>query len=364
MTVGLAFAFNAFAQPGSTGFQNPAISENNLSVGVISFLLPNNVKLSDNSYSTVTATILNQITHYVVASDFGMAVPSNATITGVEISVEKSGIIIGNAIVDNSVRLFYNGSIIGNDKASGSSWPVSDGLTTYGSSSDNWGASLTPAIVNSPTFGFGISARLGGIGLPLARLDHIQMNIHYSVPLPVGFDKVQAFATDGGVKVQWSTITEFNNSHFDVQHSKNGQEWDVLGSVTGAGTSSDALYYSFRDQQNTSGYYRIKQVDFDGNYSFSEIVFALENSLEDVEQSDVKLRYYAGNKTLRIHNLNDISAVYMSNSLGEFIQFDINKLDSNIWDIQMSEGLKSNLFFIEVIDLNGHITNKSVFIQE
>jgi hypothetical protein len=94
-------------------------------------------------------------------------------------------------------------------------------------------------------------------------------------PLPVEFLGVTARQKGSGVQVSWSTAQEINNSYFEVERSADGNtHWDAVAKVDGAGNSQIVKSYSALDASPLSGenYYRIKQVDFDGNAKFSKTV--------------------------------------------------------------------------------------------
>ncbi|MBK7183146.1 MAG: hypothetical protein IPH89_09515 [Bacteroidetes bacterium] len=78
--------------------------------------------------------------------------------------------------------------------------------------------------------------------------------------------------------IEWTTATEINNDFFTVEKSIDGVDFKVLTTVKGAGMSSENKYYSTFDNNPFNGitYYRLKQTDFNGNYSYSEII-AIEN---------------------------------------------------------------------------------------
>jgi hypothetical protein len=103
-----------------------------------------------------------------------------------------------------------------------------------------------------------------------------------TVALPVTW--LSFTAQDGGnrVNLDWATASEINNSHFEVERSTNGLDWLQLGQLSGQGTTVGESHYAFSDITPLAGYnyYRIKQVDFDGNYSYSSVelvVFANGN---------------------------------------------------------------------------------------
>ena len=75
--------------------------------------------------------------------------------------------------------------------------------------------------------------------------------------------------------LSWTTASEINNSHFDVERSYDGRTFEVIGEVAGNGNSQHQIEYSYTDAsvskvQNTV-YYRLKQVDLDGAYEYSDI---------------------------------------------------------------------------------------------
>ena len=79
-------------------------------------------------------------------------------------------------------------------------------------------------------------------------------------------------APNNTVKLMWSTASEVNNNHYEVQRSMNGVHFTTIGSVA-ASTNSGTNNYEYTDVLPLKGinYYRIKQVDNDGRFSYSSI---------------------------------------------------------------------------------------------
>jgi len=71
----------------------------------------------------------------------------------------------------------------------------------------------------------------------------------------------------------WATATELNNDFFQIERSPDGRDFEAIGEVDGAGTSYETLHYAFTDEKPLSGwnYYRLKQVDFDGQFAYSPV---------------------------------------------------------------------------------------------
>jgi len=94
-------------------------------------------------------------------------------------------------------------------------------------------------------------------------------------PLPVELVSFTASVIDNKeVLCKWITASEINNDYFTVERSKNGNEFEEVGKVDGAGNSTAVLNYSLTDYKPYTGisYYRLKQTDFNGDYFYSQVV--------------------------------------------------------------------------------------------
>ncbi len=93
-------------------------------------------------------------------------------------------------------------------------------------------------------------------------------------PLPIELIALNAVKEPNGVRINWITATEINNDHYSVERSANGLDFDELVRVPGAGNTTELTNYSYLDQHPLYGisYYRLKQTDFDGTYSYTETV--------------------------------------------------------------------------------------------
>lgn len=90
---------------------------------------------------------------------------------------------------------------------------------------------------------------------------------------PVDWLSFETQASDAGVKLLWSTASEENNKGFEVERSADAQNWEYLGFVEGAGSTTEIQEYDFVDAQPEMGfnYYRLKQIDFNGDFEYSDI---------------------------------------------------------------------------------------------
>ena len=100
--------------------------------------------------------------------------------------------------------------------------------------------------------------------------------------LPVEFTQFTARASANDISLNWSTASESNCDYFSIERSSDGRKYESIGQVQAAGNSSSLSQYSYTDYDPVTGitYYRLKQVDLDASYTYSEslnIVFKPNN---------------------------------------------------------------------------------------
>ena len=95
-----------------------------------------------------------------------------------------------------------------------------------------------------------------------------------SAVLPVELTHFSATIKGRQTELRFSTASEINNDYFEVQHSVDGHSWKKIGSLDGAGTTHAQQQYHFVDRYPLTGinYYRLKQVDYDGQFEYSEVL--------------------------------------------------------------------------------------------
>ena len=122
----------------------------------------------------------------------------------------------------------------------------------------------------------------GSASDPSFAVDDITLST--SIPTPI---KLLSFTgnklTNNANLLEWVTSSEINNDFFTIERSMDAQFFQVIGKVKGAGNSNSVLDYGFVDEYPHKGinYYRLKQTDFDGTYSYSDII-AIKNESNGV----------------------------------------------------------------------------------
>jgi len=87
----------------------------------------------------------------------------------------------------------------------------------------------------------------------------------------VSFESIRQLQS---IEINWVTATELNNDFFELQKSTDGESFQSISRIDGMGTSNKMNRYFYLDRSPFLGiqYYRLKQVDFDGTYEYSEII--------------------------------------------------------------------------------------------
>jgi len=92
--------------------------------------------------------------------------------------------------------------------------------------------------------------------------------------LPVTLTHFTAIPKGNTNQLAFTTSSELNNDYFEIQRSADGKSWSVIGMVIGAGTTQQEQHYQYADRRPLTGlnYYRLRQVDYDGQFEYSNII--------------------------------------------------------------------------------------------
>ncbi len=156
-----------------------------------------------------------------------------------------------------------------------------------------------------------------------------------SIVVPVELTSFTAEYIDGKVELQWIKASETNNYVFEIERKEISGSYQTIGFVSGGGSSVNRITYNFTDNNlNASGYlYRLKQIDFNGSFEYSNEVEVLITDLNEFklfqnypnpfnpvttlqfiipEEGNVKIILYdiLGNETKTLFNDNVISGSY------------------------------------------------------
>lgn len=176
---------NAPAGPNQTAGPKATTSGVNVGgIGTVAWSNPGNIAAAGNATITLGN---NVVSNYLKGTGFNFNIPSNMQIMGIELALNRTGTqgsIFGfpiSWIADEEIHLVKNSVVQSANKASGTIWPTSLTVESYGSSSDLWGSIWTPSDINDGNFGAVVVAR-GVNGNRVASVDYMQMTVTYRDP--------------------------------------------------------------------------------------------------------------------------------------------------------------------------------------
>ncbi|MDN5199955.1 BNR-repeat neuraminidase N-terminal domain-containing protein [Fulvivirgaceae bacterium BMA10] len=187
-------------------------------------------------------------------------------------------------------------------------------------------------------------------------------------PLPVTWLSFEAVLDNGKVHLDWKTASEINNDFFEIQRSEDGRNFEVIGSVNGNGTVNEISTYSFTDKTPLFGgsLYRLRQIDFDGQFDFSNVV-AIDNPFtgrqlevtvypNPTDQHNINIRVATENRQNEVLvELFDISGVGYLNET-----FDPGELTSDRL-LNPAKKIKSGIYIL-VVKQNGQTYKEKIII--
>lgn len=99
-------------------------------------------------------------------------------------------------------------------------------------------------------------------------------------PLPVKLISFNSECVNGLTSLKWQTASEVNSDYFQIERSIDGIDWYEISKVTSSGFSNNIVNYEFIDinSEGFDGYYRLKQVDFDGKFEYSNYIYVSNNN--------------------------------------------------------------------------------------
>jgi hypothetical protein len=187
----------------------------------------------------------------------------------------------------------------------------------------------------------------------------------WDVSLPVELLKFQGYNYKAGNRLIWTTATEINNDYFIVQKSTDGKTFIDLGMVDGSGNSNTAVNYSFIDESSSKGvnFYRLKQIDFDGEHAFSKILI-----VESKEALTVKIY---PNPTVE-NFLFDISDSYDETYTVKYIDITgsihIERINisegTNTYEVNDFKDLAKGIYFVQILDENNEVIKSQKVVKK
>jgi hypothetical protein len=264
-------------------------------------------------------------------------------------------------------------------------WDIGKTISNAGAGIDftlNWNAG---EIVNGPLanpilFHYGtywetaIGSSTAAAGSPILSLTHTGYTGTFSpfaisdasTPLPVSMAFFNLNCAEDNVELNWQTASEHNSSHFVVERSLDGMEWEKLGEVASAGNSTSTLNYSFIDVSllaRTLSYYRLIQVDFDGE---SETYGPLSSNCEAINAFELVIapNPSAGKFTIKVDTKRSQEMdVHIYHTDGKEVANEIiSATEGTSLHYLNMEDLASGIYTLFVQHIGGTISRKIVIL--
>lgn len=318
---------------------------------------------------------------YMILTDFGFNLPNNAIIGRIEVTfygrsdrdtpvVFVRDVKLVRELVEEDESLsdpepgFVSFNPTGEGKRSGAAFPPGEGNDSaliIGGAPAFWGGTITPAEVN--TQDFGLAFRIVNTN-PLRRatgyIDSVSVTIIYQagVITPVTFINVSAKPVAGGTLITWEVADEIDVKEYEVERSDDGARFSKIGSVGANGNDT----YTFTDVQPIKGaaFYRIKNVDLNGDYKYSTII-TLRNggSLVITRAYPLPAR---GNLTLQHNEAFRQSLITISSLDGKMVKTQRPSTGSIQTDIDLS-GMQSGVYLLRYDDGRGQVETLKIVKQ-
>jgi hypothetical protein len=157
--------------------------------------------------------------YFLKATNFGFTIPSGATINGVVVEIRKR-IWNQSNVYDETVKLVVGGVVSGTNKSVGANVQNMLSYSSYGGSSDAWGATLTDSVINASNFGvvFQTKGNNYGKGYSQCNVDHIRITVYYTAGGGGAIDlvpnsNIHSHLSDNVVLTQTHVISINSNVH-------------------------------------------------------------------------------------------------------------------------------------------------------
>ncbi|MCB9361492.1 MAG: T9SS type A sorting domain-containing protein [Flavobacteriales bacterium] len=154
-----------------------------------------------------------------------------------------------------------------------------------------------------------------------------------------------------GNLLEWVTTTEINNDYFTLERAEDGFNFIEIGIINGAGNSSTNQYYQFTDDGVTNhiNYYRLKQTDFNGQYSYSNTIAISENLADNI--------YYNNSSNQLNFSGIDKGLIVIYNTYGQLIK----SIDAN--QSKATLNLAKGMYIVTVQTANESFSKKIIVQQ-
>lgn len=276
-----------------------------------------------------------------------------------DLDFNNCSVAAGERVIPNAVKLMSGGSHYnienGLDHKLRISWNA--GTSTLTASVMNNATTVTYATVSysfNPLTVFGTNSPYFGFTGSTGGLSNEQTFCNPPALLPVEMADFNMDCDEGYVSLNWVTNSEHNNDYFKVEKSRDGQIFEGAAIIDGAGNSTSTNNYSWTDSQmsNELSYYKLSQVDFDGETKVLNLISSNCSANSGIEissltQTDSQLLLKLNNATKGMYTIE------ITDYAGKIISSFSKIIQSGYTEITVSENeLSKGIYFVRVGNSN------------
>ncbi len=342
------------------------------------------IMLNNGAGGTTVATRLTT-TNYVTVINFGTSSSDGTGIRGISYAPARDFVFLYDN--ESGTGRPLTGTFIESDGTSGSTSYVGFYQSPVDGTDGSWGAiipnnlstgvrRIERRLFSDGSVGDGTSTDSDGIWPSGANTINPSggttpiVILTDDAPLPVELNYFTSNVVNNKILLNWSTSNEINNLGFEVQRANKSDmlNWEILGFVKGSGNSNSTKEYSFEDNNVKAGtyYYRLKQIDNDGSFNYSNIIevnvnlvpneYSLSNypnpfnPSTNIEFTIAK----AGNYKIKVYNLN---GEIVSELVNGYYEAGVHKVNFN------AGGLSSGMYIYTLQGEGVTIQNKLIILR-
>lgn len=246
----------------------------------------------------INSIIINSTTSATISGYIGNVPAGNSTFAGAAVEIFLADI---TPAADNGAVHYGDGQSIAHG----------EGATYLGTTTADANGLFTTTVTGT---GFTTNTLFTGTATFSGNTGEFGPSISNQIILPVTLLAFNVSSVQAGVLLQWATASEQHNKGFEIERSTDAVNWKKIGfhaSKAGNGNSVLQLKYSYTDHQPAAGtnYYRLKQVDDDGQYEYSTIQLIKFNAVNPViiypnpAKDNISIRGLSGNETVQIYDV-------------------------------------------------------------
>ena len=186
--------------------------------------------------------------------------------------------------------------------------------------------------------------------------------------MPVELTTFTGSVNQNNVTLNWSTSTEVNNYGFNVERLINNQGWEKIGFVAGSGNSNSAKKYYFVDSNLKPGSYsyRLKQIDNDGSFKYSDNISLDINLIAKSEMGQNYPNPFNPTTTIKFTLAEkDNIRLVVYNVIGQQVAELVNgNVDAGTHDVTFNAAnLSSGIYFYTLSGNSVNITKKMILVK-